>query len=105
MARDNNRRRGHWSAGSWPGHDRGATSGGAGAARGGRISGFDHRGRGCAVRRREDLHLPPMVVEGRDGVRPHVHSSAELPAMDDRGSLTGDIEALAARIVALVPAR
>jgi AcrR family transcriptional regulator len=31
-----------------------------------------------------------------------LHSSAELPAMDDRGSLTGDIEALSARIVALV---
>ena len=31
-----------------------------------------------------------------------LHSSAELPAMHDRGSLTGDIEALAARIVALV---
>src|SRR6266498_4710155 len=31
-----------------------------------------------------------------------MHSSAELPAMDDRGSLTGDIEALSARIVALV---
>jgi AcrR family transcriptional regulator len=31
-----------------------------------------------------------------------VHSSAELPAMADRGSLTGDIEALSARIVALV---
>ena len=31
-----------------------------------------------------------------------LHSSAELPAMDERGSLTGDIEALAARIVALV---
>jgi len=31
-----------------------------------------------------------------------LHSSAELPAVDDQGSLTGDIEALAARIVALV---
>jgi AcrR family transcriptional regulator len=31
-----------------------------------------------------------------------LHSSAELPAMDDRGSLTGDLEALSARIVALV---
>src|SRR5215470_6619513 len=31
-----------------------------------------------------------------------LHSSAELPAVDDRGSLTGDLEALAARIVALV---
>jgi AcrR family transcriptional regulator len=31
-----------------------------------------------------------------------LHSSAELPALDDRGSLTGDIEALSARIVALV---
>jgi AcrR family transcriptional regulator len=31
-----------------------------------------------------------------------LHSSAELPAMDDRGSLTGDIQALSARIVALV---
>jgi AcrR family transcriptional regulator len=31
-----------------------------------------------------------------------LHSSAELPAMEDRGSLTGDIEALSARIVALV---
>jgi AcrR family transcriptional regulator len=31
-----------------------------------------------------------------------LHSSAELPAMDDRGSLTGDLEALAARLVALV---
>jgi AcrR family transcriptional regulator len=31
-----------------------------------------------------------------------LHSSAELPATDDQGSLTGDIEALAARIVALV---
>jgi AcrR family transcriptional regulator len=31
-----------------------------------------------------------------------LHSSAELPAMDDRGSLAGDIEALSARIVALV---
>ncbi len=31
-----------------------------------------------------------------------LHSSAELPAMGDRGSLTGDIEALSARIVALV---
>jgi len=31
-----------------------------------------------------------------------LHSSAELPAMNDRGSLTGDIEALSARIVALV---
>lgn len=31
-----------------------------------------------------------------------LHSSAELPAMDDRGSLTGDIEALSARVVALV---
>jgi AcrR family transcriptional regulator len=31
-----------------------------------------------------------------------LHSSDELPAMDDRGSLTGDIEALSARIVALV---
>src|SRR5215831_1078731 len=31
-----------------------------------------------------------------------LHSSAELPSMDDRGSLAGDIEALSARIVALV---
>lgn len=31
-----------------------------------------------------------------------LHSSAELPAMDDRVSLTGDIQALSARIVALV---
>ena len=31
-----------------------------------------------------------------------LHSTAELPAMGDRGSLTGDIEALSARIVALV---
>jgi AcrR family transcriptional regulator len=31
-----------------------------------------------------------------------LHSSAELPALDDRGSLSGDIEALSARIVALV---
>ena len=31
-----------------------------------------------------------------------LHSSAELPAMDDRGSLTGDLEALSARIAALV---
>src|SRR5215211_3416663 len=31
-----------------------------------------------------------------------LHSSAELPGMDDRGSLTGDIQALSARIVALV---
>lgn len=31
-----------------------------------------------------------------------LHSSAELPAMDDRGSLTGDVEALSARVVALV---
>jgi AcrR family transcriptional regulator len=31
-----------------------------------------------------------------------LHSSAELPALDDQGSLTGDIEALSARIVALV---
>lgn len=31
-----------------------------------------------------------------------LHSSAELPSMDDRGSLSGDIEALSARIVALV---
>ncbi|HEU0214097.1 MAG TPA: TetR/AcrR family transcriptional regulator [Jiangellaceae bacterium] len=31
-----------------------------------------------------------------------LHSSAELPAMDDKGSLTGDIEALSARVVALV---
>ena len=31
-----------------------------------------------------------------------LHSSAQLPAMDDRGSLTGDLEALSARIVALV---
>jgi AcrR family transcriptional regulator len=31
-----------------------------------------------------------------------LHSSAELPAIEDRGSLTGDIEALSARIVALV---
>jgi len=31
-----------------------------------------------------------------------LHSSAELPAMDDRGSLAGDIEALSARIVKLV---
>lgn len=31
-----------------------------------------------------------------------LHSSDELPVMDDRGSLTGDIEALSARIVALV---
>jgi AcrR family transcriptional regulator len=31
-----------------------------------------------------------------------LHSSAELPALDDRGSLTGDIQALSARIVALV---
>ncbi len=31
-----------------------------------------------------------------------LHASAELPALDDRGSLTGDIEALSARIVALV---
>lgn len=31
-----------------------------------------------------------------------LHSSAELPAMDDRGNLAGDMEALSARIVALV---
>jgi AcrR family transcriptional regulator len=31
-----------------------------------------------------------------------LHSSDELPAMDDRGSLNDDIEALSARIVALV---
>ncbi len=31
-----------------------------------------------------------------------LHSSAELPALHDRGSLTGDMEALSARIVALV---
>jgi AcrR family transcriptional regulator len=31
-----------------------------------------------------------------------LHSSDELPAMDDRGSLTGDMEALSARVVALV---
>lgn len=31
-----------------------------------------------------------------------LHSSAELPALDDRGSLTGDLQALSARIVALV---
>ena len=31
-----------------------------------------------------------------------LHSSAELPALDDRGGLTGDLEALSARIVALV---
>jgi AcrR family transcriptional regulator len=34
-----------------------------------------------------------------------LHSSAELPAIDDRGSLTDDIEALSARIVALVAGR
>jgi AcrR family transcriptional regulator len=34
-----------------------------------------------------------------------LHSSTELPAMDDRGSLTGDIEALSARIAALVAGR
>jgi AcrR family transcriptional regulator len=31
-----------------------------------------------------------------------LHSSAELPAIDDQGSLTSDIEALSARTVALV---
>jgi AcrR family transcriptional regulator len=31
-----------------------------------------------------------------------LHSSDELPPMDDRGSLTGDLEALSARVVALV---
>jgi AcrR family transcriptional regulator len=31
-----------------------------------------------------------------------LHSSAELPAVDDRGSLSGDLEALSGRIVALV---
>jgi AcrR family transcriptional regulator len=31
-----------------------------------------------------------------------LHCSAELPAVDDRGSLAGDLEALSARIVALV---
>ena len=31
-----------------------------------------------------------------------LHSSDELPALDDRGSLTGDMEALSGRVVALV---
>jgi AcrR family transcriptional regulator len=31
-----------------------------------------------------------------------LHSSAELPAINDRGNLAGDMEALSARIVALV---